>query len=57
MNGVVRVNSGVLVNSHLSVNRGPRVGLDIGATKTLGAVLDADGTVVAQARRDTLRGG
>ena len=34
-----------------------RVGLDIGATKTLGAVLDADGTVVAQARRDTLRGG
>jgi glucokinase len=44
------VNSGVRVN-------GPRVGLDIGATKTLGAVLAADGTIVAQARRDTQRGG
>jgi glucokinase len=39
------------------VNSGLRVGLDIGATKILGAVLDADGTIVAQARRDTLRGG
>jgi glucokinase len=38
------------------VNSGLRVGLDIGATKILGAVLDADGTVVAQSRQDTLRG-
>jgi predicted NBD/HSP70 family sugar kinase len=45
------------VNSGLLVNSGLRVGLDIGATKTLGAVLDADGAIVAQARRDTLRGG
>ncbi|HVT69887.1 MAG TPA: ROK family protein [Trebonia sp.] len=33
-----------------------RVGLDIGATKILGAVIDADGTVVAQARQDTVPG-
>jgi len=33
-----------------------RVGLDIGATKILGAVIDADGTVVAQSRQDTLPG-
>lgn len=33
-----------------------RVGLDIGATKVLGAVVDADGTVVAQARQDTRPG-
>lgn len=33
-----------------------RVGLDIGATKVLGAVVAADGTVVAQARRDTRPG-
>jgi predicted NBD/HSP70 family sugar kinase len=38
------------------VNTGLRVGLDIGATKILGAVVDADGTVVAQTRRDTVRG-
>ena len=45
------------MNGGVRVNSGPRVGLDIGATKTLGAVLAADGTVVAQARRDTQRGG
>ena len=33
-----------------------RVGLDIGATKVLGAVVDADGTVVAQSRQDTRPG-
>ena len=33
-----------------------RVGLDIGATKVLGAVVDADGTVVAQSRQDTRLG-
>jgi predicted NBD/HSP70 family sugar kinase len=33
-----------------------RVGLDIGATKVLGAVMDAGGTVVAQARQDTMPG-
>ena len=33
-----------------------RVGLDIGATKILGAVIDADGTVLAQSRQDTLPG-
>ena len=33
-----------------------RVGLDIGATKILGAVIDADGTVIAQSRQDTLPG-
>jgi predicted NBD/HSP70 family sugar kinase len=38
------------------VNSDLRVGLDIGATKVLGAVMDADGTVVAQSRQDTLRG-
>ena len=38
------------------MNGGLRVGLDIGATKVLGAVLDADGTVIAQSRQDTLRG-
>jgi glucokinase len=34
-----------------------RVGLDIGATKILGAVIEADGTVVAQSRQNTLPGG
>jgi len=38
------------------VNSGLRVGLDIGATKMLGAVVDADGAVVTQTRRDTVRG-
>jgi predicted NBD/HSP70 family sugar kinase len=33
-----------------------RVGLDIGATKVLGAVVGADGAVVAQARQDTRPG-
>ena len=33
-----------------------RVGLDIGATKILGAVIDADGTVIAQTRQDSLPG-
>lgn len=33
-----------------------RVGLDIGATKVLGAVVDPGGTVVAQSRRDTRLG-
>lgn len=33
-----------------------RVGLDIGATKVLGAVMDAGGTVIAQARQDTMPG-
>jgi glucokinase len=33
-----------------------RVGLDIGATKILGAVIDADGTVITQTRQDTLPG-
>jgi predicted NBD/HSP70 family sugar kinase len=33
-----------------------RVGLDIGATKVLGAVIEADGTVVAQSRQKTLSG-
>jgi len=33
-----------------------RVGLDIGATKVLGAVVGADGTVVAQSRQDTRPG-
>jgi predicted NBD/HSP70 family sugar kinase len=33
-----------------------RVGLDIGATKVLGAVVDADGTVVAQSRQETRPG-
>jgi predicted NBD/HSP70 family sugar kinase len=33
-----------------------RVGLDIGATKVLGAVMDGAGGVVAQARRDTMPG-
>ncbi len=33
-----------------------RVGLDIGATKVLGAVVDADGTVIAQSRHDTRPG-
>jgi predicted NBD/HSP70 family sugar kinase len=33
-----------------------RVGLDIGATKVLGAVVDAEGTVIAQARHDTRPG-
>jgi len=33
-----------------------RVGLDIGATKILGVVIDASGTVVAQARHDTRPG-
>ena len=33
-----------------------RIGLDIGATKVLGAVMDADGSIVAQSRQDTLPG-
>jgi glucokinase len=33
-----------------------RVGLDIGATKILGAVIDADGTVITQTRLDTRPG-
>lgn len=33
-----------------------QVGLDIGATKILGAVIGADGTVIAQTRQDTLPG-
>ena len=33
-----------------------RVGLDIGATKVLGAVVDADGTVIAQSRQGTRPG-
>jgi len=33
-----------------------RVGLDIGATKVLGAVVGADGTVVAQSRQETRLG-
>lgn len=33
-----------------------RVGLDIGATKVLGVVVDSDGTVVAQSRQDTRLG-
>jgi predicted NBD/HSP70 family sugar kinase len=33
-----------------------RVGLDIGATKVLGVVMDADGAVVAQSRQDTRPG-
>ena len=33
-----------------------RVGLDIGATKVLGVVMDADGTVVVQSRQDTRPG-
>jgi glucokinase len=33
-----------------------RVGLDIGATKILGAVIDADGTVITQTRQDTRPG-
>jgi glucokinase len=57
VNSDLRVNSGLQVSSGLPVSNVLRVGLDIGATKTLGAVLDADGTVIAQARRDTLRGG
>ena len=38
------------------MNNGTRVGLDIGATKALGAVIEADGTVVAQSRQTTLPG-
>jgi glucokinase len=33
-----------------------RVGLDIGATKVLGVVIETDGTIVAQSRRSTLPG-
>ena len=33
-----------------------RVGLDIGATKILGVVMAADGSIVAQARQDTVSG-
>ena len=33
-----------------------RVGLDIGATKILGAVVTADGTVLAQFREPTVPG-
>ncbi len=35
----------------------PRVGLDIGATKVLGAVVDAGGAVLAQSRQYTRPGG
>jgi predicted NBD/HSP70 family sugar kinase len=38
------------------VNADIRVGLDIGASKVLGAVVDADGTVIAQSRQDTRPG-
>ena len=38
------------------MNADIRVGLDIGATKVLGAVVDADGTVIAQSRQDTRLG-
>jgi glucokinase len=38
------------------MNNGMRVGLDIGASKVLGAVIEADGTVVAQSRQKTLPG-
>jgi len=38
------------------VSDGTRVGLDIGATKVLGAVVAADGSVVAQAREASVRG-
>ncbi len=38
------------------MNADIRVGLDIGATKVLGAVVDADGTVIAQSRQDTRPG-
>ena len=38
------------------MNNGMRVGLDIGATKALGVVIEADGTVVAQSRQNTVPG-
>ena len=38
------------------MNSDIRVGLDIGATKLLGAVVDADGAVLAQSRQDTRPG-
>ena len=38
------------------MNADIRVGLDIGASKVLGAVVDADGTVIAQSRQDTRPG-
>jgi glucokinase len=38
------------------VNGDMRIGLDIGATKILGVVMDAEGTVVAQSRQDTRPG-
>ena len=38
------------------MNAGIRVGLDIGGTKTLGAVVTADGAVVTQVREATVRG-
>ncbi len=38
------------------MSAGSRVGLDIGATKLLGAIVAADGTVVAQAREVTVPG-
>jgi glucokinase len=38
------------------VNNGLRVGLDIGATKVLGAAIEADGSVVAQSRHNTRPG-
>jgi glucokinase len=37
----------------MSVSRELTIGIDIGGTKVLGGVVDADGTVVARARRDT----
>ena len=38
------------------MNADIRVGLDVGASKVLGAVVDADGTVIAQSRQDTRPG-
>lgn len=42
--------------SETLVNGDMRVGLDIGATKALGAIVDADGAVVARSRQDTKPG-
>ena len=51
-----RAVSGHGMNGGHGMNNGLRVGLDIGGSKVLGAVVDADGTVVAQSRQDTRRG-
>jgi glucokinase len=56
VNGDLPVNSDSWVNSRLLGNNGLRVGLDIGGSKVLGAVVDAGGSVVAQSRQDTRRG-